>query len=215
MPGLGPRAPDSPCRSHPLAFVSLWEHEPCDLYQRVAEKAQLELLGAPPSSLLPGFFQTSLRRLGHLPMPPGVFCLAESSCTRRGHRGRFPGGNTRGVRGMRRGEMGVHLDLPFLGGWGWDAGGGGPCPAPRLLSIWALTVSAKWRPSQQCPCIVKALVNFQAHPDLSQWYFWQLMSPAAVAGWSCKVVWRPQDSWPGLIIVLADLGCSRNYDKYC
>lgn len=31
---------------------------------------------------------------------------------RGGHRGRFPGGNTRGVRGTRRGEMGVGPDLP-------------------------------------------------------------------------------------------------------
>ena len=75
-------------------------------------------------------------------------------------------------------------------------------------------MSPRWRHSQQCPCVVTTLVNFQAHPVLSQQYYWHISSPAAVAGWSYKVVWRLQDSWPGLdILVLADLQCSRNYAK--
>ena len=50
MPGPGPGAPDSPPKAHPLPLVSLRVREPCALYQRLAEKAQLELLGARPAS---------------------------------------------------------------------------------------------------------------------------------------------------------------------
>lgn len=46
MPGPSPRAPDSPPRAHPLPFVFPRVRESCALYQRLAEKAQLELLGA-------------------------------------------------------------------------------------------------------------------------------------------------------------------------
>lgn len=105
----------------------------------------------------------------------------------------------------------MDLDLLSLGGRDWDSGGGGPYPPPWLLSIWVLTVSAKWRHSQQRPSVMTALVNFQSHSDLSQWSFWQLRSPAAAAGSSCKMVGMFQDSCPGLGIVLADPGCSRNY----
>lgn len=81
-PGLGPRVPDPPNRARPLPSASLGEQRHGTLYWRVAEKAQLEPSGPWPGSLLPGFFQASLRRPGHLSTPPGMSCVGDSSCTR-------------------------------------------------------------------------------------------------------------------------------------
>lgn len=162
-----------PTPSSPPASLSA--QGPGTLQWRVAEKAQLEPLGGRPGFLLPGFFQTPLRRPGHRPMPPGMSCLADSSCAR-----------------MRRPQRplpevtGVDADLLLLRSWAGALQMKGTACTPAA-SIWALTVSAEWRHCQQGPS-----VNFQARPDPGERRgFWHPGSPAAAAG--CPAGWS--EAW--------------------
>lgn len=135
MPGPSPGAPDSPPRAHPLPFVfprcmSLvpfirgWQRKPS--------------LSSWELGLLLGFFQTSLRRPGHLSTPPGMFCLGESSCTRTRRPQRPLPRREHSWRARdKEGRDECTPGPAFFRGWGWGSEGRGPCPAPRLLSIWA------------------------------------------------------------------------------